>query len=157
MPASKLCFFLLLLCSFIHKPLQAQIRYAVDTTYHSDSSCKQVPLAYFQVKGKYPEKPGSLVKRANKALENIPFSPVNGYITYRMLISCKGVPVAYQLLQNDMNYKPAAFPKELVDALYYFVAGLKDWKPAIYNNEPVYYSAYLSFKISNGHVVEVAP
>lgn len=152
-------FYIMLLCLlFAGTACIAQVTYAVDTFFHDDGSCtKKAEGAYFQVRGKYPDRSDNLVRQANKALEKISAPGINGYITYRMRIGCKGVPVAYELLQNDMDYRPAQFPKELVDGLYDFVRSLKGWRIATYEKEPVMYRVYLSFKIRNGHVVQVSP
>lgn len=69
MPVNKRSFHILLLFSFIHLPLQAQIRHAVDTTYHFDSSCEEAPVARFQVKGKYLFAIGTT--EVNEAIKNL--------------------------------------------------------------------------------------
>lgn len=144
-----------LLC--LYQSAAAQERYAVDTAIHKDHSCPERIVAYFQLKGKYPESPRILVQKADSVLAPVRDPGINGYITYQLLVDCKGTPSAFRLLQTDAQYQPATFPKATVDALYFFVRGLKGWKPGHVRDQDVYYKAYLSFKIRNGHVVEVSP
>lgn len=146
-----------LLCLCQNTAAEAQERYAVDTVVHKDNHCPERIVAYFQLKGKYPESPRILTQKADSAIAPVRDAGINGYITYQLLIDCKGLPAAFRLLQTDAQYQPAAFPKATVDALYFFVKGLKNWKPGHARDEDLYYKAYLSFKIRNGHVVEVSP
>ena len=115
--------------------------------------------AYFQVKGKYPESPQTLVKWADSFLHATPGAPGNasGYITFRVLIDCEGKLAAVKLLQTDERYEPCFFPKAIVEGLYAFLKSLKGWKKAAAAGDPVNYAAYLSFKIGHGHVVQVSP
>jgi hypothetical protein len=141
--------------------LHAQDRpdYNIDTANHMHLSCAMRPVyAYFQVKGKYPESSQSLAGRADARLSgHKTYGDANGHVTFQVLIDCEGRLAAVKLLQTNARYDPCFFPKELVDELYSFLRSLKAWKPAVAAGGPVNYTAYLSFKLEGGHVVQVSP
>jgi hypothetical protein len=133
--------------------------YNIDTVRSFSPGCDTLPVrAYFQVKGKYPESPQTLARWADSAIRNHQMrDDARGYITFRVLIDCAGKLAAIKLLQTDERYEPHFFSKGLVDDLYAFLQSLKDWKKASAAGRPVNYYSYLSFKIEDGHVVQVSP
>jgi hypothetical protein len=133
--------------------------YHADTIRRFSPGCDTLPVyAYFQVKGKYPESSQSLAARAEAALSAHKRAPdANGHITFRVLIDCAGKMAGVRLLQTNTRYEPCQFPDRLVDGLYSFLRSLNHWKPAARAGRGVNYSAYLSFKIEGGHVVQVSP
>jgi len=156
-----IAFFWIGLADLMSPDLHAQTvpSYNIDTTRNFSPGCDTMPVyAYFQVKGKYPESSQTLTKWADSALHSGNISRgAGGYITFRVLIDCAGKLTAIRLLQTDEAYEPCFFPKELVEELYAFLQSLKSWKKATKGGRPVNYFSYLSFKIEEGHVVQVSP
>ena len=132
------------------------IIYDMDTISHLSADCKNEGYTFFEVKAKYPERSGHMARRADDALKGLQLSQ-SGYITFQLLIGCDAQPAKISLQQTSADYKPIEFPKEVVERLYHFVQRLDEWKPGVYEGKPVAYRTYLSFKIRNGHVAEVAP
>lgn len=140
-------------------PLQAQVvpSYRIDTATTFSPGCDTLPVyAYFQVKGKYPESAQTLVRWGDSSLHHVD-SSANGYVTFRVLIDCTGKLAGVKLLQTNEHYESVFFKQEIVEDLYAFVKSLHGWKAAIVKSGRVNYTAYLSFKIQNGHVVQVVP
>jgi hypothetical protein len=138
---------------------QERPRYDIDTGRSLSPGIDTLQTyPYFRVKGKYPESSQTLAKWANQALDghNLPDS-WRGYITFHLLIDCRGKIAAAELLQTNERFEPCFFPKNAVDDLYIFVRSLDGWRQAAMAGRPVNYLAYLSFKIENGHVVQVSP
>ena len=148
---------LFLIGLFFTVPIAAQIKYAVATETNLKAAWDTSVVEHWFVKGKYPESSEALVRKANIALSKLSPEDVSGYITYRMIISTEGQPEGWELLQTDNHYQSIQFSKALVDGLYFFVKDLKGWRKGVYNKRSVRYTTYLSFKIRNGHVVEVSP
>lgn len=150
---------LIILCyCLLSYGVNAQSQYAVDTAFRADTSCHAKFFPFWYTKAKRPESSRQLAQAADATIPaSARDTSQNGFINLQFVIDCKGIPSSYKLSQTDRHYNPIAYPQALVDALYYFVKGLKDWKPAVYEQKPVYYKAYLAFKIRNGHVVEVSP
>ena len=140
-------------------PLHAQPQYQIDSARSFSPGCDTLPVfTYFQVKGKYPESSQSLAARADAFLaDHKTATDANGYITFRILIDCAGKIAAVKLLQTTSGYEACQFPAALVDNLYVFLRSLKEWNRGTRNGRTVNYSAYLSFKIESGHVVQVSP
>ena len=132
------------------------IHYNIDTTFHRIAECKDGNAVFFEVKSKYPERSDHLARRADSALQGASLT-MNGYIIFQLVIDCNGKAAKITLQQTDAKYQPIQFPKEVVERLYGFVTGLKEWKKATLEGQPVYYRTYLSFKIRNGHVAAVSP
>lgn len=150
-------YFLLLSLIFCIASASAQSNYAVDAEPNLTKALDTSVLEHWFVKGKYPESSERLVLRANEALSKVKAPEASGYITYRMIIGVDGVLQSWELLQSDNSYMAVQFSAELVDALYHFVKDLKGWRKGIYEKRAVQYRTYLSFKIHNGHVLEVSP
>ena len=138
---------------------QGQQHYHADTLRSFSPGCDTLPVyAYFQVKGKYPESSQSLAGRADAVLSgHKTATDAYGHITFQVLIDCEGKIAAVKLLQTNTRYEQCQFPEQLVDGLYGFLRSLKGWKQATKAGRRVNYSAYLSFKIEGGHVVQVSP
>jgi hypothetical protein len=133
--------------------------YNIDTARRFSPGCDTLPVyAYFQVKGKYPESTQTLTRWADSAVrDHNAFGNANGYISFRVLIDCAGKLAAVKVLQADERYEPCFFPSALVEGLYTFIQSLKSWKKASSAGRPVNYFSYFSFKIEEGHVVQVSP
>ncbi len=135
------------------------VTYNLDTARAPGAGCDTLPvLAYFQVKGKYPESSQTLTRWADSTLWHS-FRPgdINGYITFRFMIDCHGQLTGVRLFQTNEKYEAGFFPKEIVERLYTFVRSLDGWKRGMARSRQVNYSAYLSFRIEHGHVVQTSP
>jgi hypothetical protein len=133
----------------------------MDTTSTRHSPCASAPMAhYYSVAGKYPRSSETLrqatqelLARRHRAYQG------SGYVTFRFLIDCAGQRLPrVQVLQTDATYQRYRFSPELVSELYGFLKTLTEWRTAKSpNGQAVNYSAYLSFKITDGKVVAIIP
>ena len=131
----------------------------MDTTSIRQSPCARAPLAhYYSVEGKYPRSSDTLLREAQAFLKQQKQAyRGSGYVTFRFIIDCAGHRLPRtQVLQTDASYERATFQPELLAALYAFLQTLTEWKVAK-GPSPTNYSAYLTFKLTDGQVVAVVP
>lgn len=149
---------MLMMTAMLAATARAQLNYAVDTALLRSDSCHARFVPYWSVKAKYPQSSRRLAALADSTIPAAARAGLpDGFINLQFVVSCQGITSGYRLSQTDAHYQPVAYPEAVVNALYFFVKALNRWKPAVYQQEPVYYKAYLAFKIRNGHVVEVSP
>lgn len=156
---------ILILSLLIQSNASAQKNYAfaydIDTTLIKGNSCDTFKtMEYFSVRGKYPESSHSLLQKVRKAVADYN-TPVrqNGFITFRFTVNCEGIPSAYKLFMTDEDYQTKEFDKELVQLLFRFIKGLKEWKSRPTNGRYTaeYYNYYLSFQLKDGKIISLAP
>lgn len=81
----------------------------------------------------------------------------SGYITVRFVVNCKGQTDRFRVLQVDRNYQSATFDSALVATVLGFTKGLTAWRPGEYQGAYYDYFQYLTFKITDGKVVDILP
>ena len=131
----------------------------MDTTRTVYNNCKEDPIYYYAVKGKYPMNSESLLKELHHFLQTKNNSYTgNGYITFRCRIGCDGKKGGrVQVLQTDELYKTTHFKKEFVNELYAFFKTMDKWPIVKIKEENVSYMTYITFKIKNGKVIAIIP
>jgi hypothetical protein len=127
----------------------------MDTASTRHSPCATAVMAhYYSVAGKYPRSSETL-RQAFLARQHRVYQG-SGYVTFRFLIDCAGQRLPR--VQTNAAYQRYRFSPELVGELYGFLKTLTEWRVAKGpNGQLVNYSAYLSFKITDGKVVAVIP
>lgn len=112
---------------------------------------------YYSVNAKYPVSSETLVKQVNKFTQSNPSQ--EGYITVRFFVNCKGEIGDFEVIEVNKQYERTQFNTAYVNEVLQFVKTLKNWKVPHYENTKFIaeYRSYLSFKVSNNKVVEVAP
>ena len=91
------------------------------------------------------------------ALQGARSASESGYITVRFVVNCEGETDRFRVLQIDKSYQPTEFHSELVEDLLSFSKRLTDWLPAEYQGNHYDYYQYLTFKITDGKVVDILP
>lgn len=84
-------------------------------------------------------------------------SKFSGLIRVRFIINCKGSSGRFRHLSMDYNYKEVEAPKDITDQLVSITKSLDKWKIKKYNDSPIDYYQYLSFKIESGIIVKILP
>lgn len=131
----------------------------MDTTSSHVAACAKAPVVrYYQVAGKYPRSPATLLHEAQAFLrERGGVYSGSGYVTFRFIIDCQGHrEPRTQVLETDRHYQRTTFAPELVAGLYAFLQTLTAWQVGK-APVPVRYITYLNFKVQDGKVVAVTP
>lgn len=132
----------------------------MDTTANIDTACKDWNLYYYQIKGKYPQASSTILKEVQQFLqhERVKYKG-SGYITFRFKIDCAGNRMQKtQVMQTNDKYQSCHFDKAFVNELYLFLNRLNHWKIAKDPKGNLYsYTAFISYKITDGKVVTVIP
>ncbi len=81
----------------------------------------------------------------------------SGYLNFRFLVTCEGKPGWFEIIQVDTNYNKTQFSEELVSQLLALTAQAKHWNIISFNDAPVDYYMYVSYKLQNGEIVEILP
>ncbi len=81
----------------------------------------------------------------------------NGFIRIRFVVNCKGETGRFRLLSSDQNFKPNSFSPKITNQLIEISKSLDDWKILPDTNNASDYYQYLSFKISDGQIIEILP
>jgi hypothetical protein len=84
-------------------------------------------------------------------------SKFSGLIRVRFIINCNGSSGRFRHLSMDYNYKEVEAPKNITDQLVSITKSLDNWNIKKYNDSPIDYYQYLSFKIENGKIVKILP
>jgi hypothetical protein len=81
----------------------------------------------------------------------------SGYITVRFVVNCKGESGRFRVEQQNTEFQPAELPADLVKDLLRLTKSLRGWQPATYEQREYDYYQYLTFKIDEGHLLEILP
>lgn len=81
----------------------------------------------------------------------------SGYLNFRFLVSCEGNPGWFETIQVDTDYKSTQFSKELVSKLLAITAESKHWNIISFDDKPVDYYMYVSYKLKDGEITEILP
>lgn len=115
-----------------------------------------LPL-YYSLNAKYPIASETLVQQVNKF--TLTTSSQNGYITVRFFVNCKGEIGDFEVIETNNQYESAVFGKAYINEIIQFIKTLKNWPIPNYPDTKFVaeYRSYLSFRISDGKVVEIIP
>ena len=81
----------------------------------------------------------------------------SGFVTIRFVVNCHGISGMYRVHQTDLLLTEFKFSSEIVDQLLNAMKNLKGWERAEFNGNFYDYYQYLTFKLINGKIVEIAP
>lgn len=81
----------------------------------------------------------------------------NGYITVRFMVNCEGKSGRFRVIELDQDYNKKEFDHSLVNQIVGTTQSLDGWKPGEYESKTYDYYQYLTFKISEGHIVNIMP
>ncbi len=81
----------------------------------------------------------------------------SGYLNFRFLVTCEGKAGWFETIQVDSNYKNTQFSKELVSQLQAITAKSENWKIISFDDKPVDYYMYVSYKLKDGEITEILP
>lgn len=102
------------------------------------------------------EKP-ALLAHFNKGFKPPKKSTETGFVTIRFIVNCEGKTGWFRVLGIDNAYQPKTFSAALVDQLLSLTKQLDGWMTGDYNGTTYDYYQYLTFKIQNGHIIEIMP
>jgi hypothetical protein len=131
-----------------------------DTTWTFSFKPDSVFVYYYNFRAKYPESSETLRAQASDYLTKTALHfKGSGYITFRFFIDSTGkILRRVEVLQTDEFYKEYSFEDGLIWILFDFVNTLHDWKPAkVPKDYPPFYINLLTFKIHEGHIVNIIP
>jgi len=81
----------------------------------------------------------------------------SGYLTFRFVINCKGDKGWYEIKQLGLDFNEKKFNSILVDQLLALTEDLGSWAPIRFGDTEFDSFIHLTFKISNGELVEILP
>lgn len=133
----------------------------MDTTRVLGPDCAPpFQIFYYQVKAKYPVSSTQLLRQSQEFIsEKKRIYSGNGYVTFRFFVNCEGIMSRVQVQQTNENYKAFHFQKEFVEDLYSYLQTMHKWKQnlQVQNLKNLNYTAFISFKITNGQIVNIIP
>lgn len=81
----------------------------------------------------------------------------SGYLNFRFLVNCEGKPGWFETIEVDTNYQKTQFSEELVSQLLALTAQAKHWNIIRFDEQPVDYYMYVSYKLKDGEITEILP
>jgi hypothetical protein len=81
----------------------------------------------------------------------------SGFLTIRFVVNCEGQTGRYRIQGMDNEYNPKNFSDELAAQLLNVTKQLDGWLAGEYEGRRFDYYQYLTFKIENGHLIEIMP
>jgi len=92
---------------------------------------------------------------------NIAFNTNNytdsGYLNFRFLVNCEGNAGWFEIIEMDLDLKEKPLNPKMVDELFKFTSKPSHWDVISYDNKPLNYYMYISYRIENGKVTEIIP
>lgn len=80
-----------------------------------------------------------------------------GLLTIRFLINCKGQSGMFRLHSNDLELNEFKFEDQITTQLLEIVQNLNAWEILNYQDKSYDYYQYLTFKIVDSEIKEIAP
>lgn len=90
-------------------------------------------------------------------LDTSQLSNESGYLTFRFVINCKGATGWFITEQTDLDFNPKEFTPNTVNHLLNITASLSEWRPTHVWGENRDSYAYLTYKMNDGHIIELLP
>jgi len=81
----------------------------------------------------------------------------SGYLNFRFLVSCEGHAGWFEIIQVDSNYNSTNFSQGLVSQLQALTAKSENWNIINFDDNPVDYYMYVSYKLKDGEITEILP
>jgi hypothetical protein len=107
----------------------------------------------FQYKGEKK----TLVRKFDEEYRLIKGEDQNGMIRIRFIVNCEGKAGRFRVLEADNKYQPKKFDTKIVNQLLTITKGLTGWVPMEYQDKPIDYYLYLTFKMEEGAIKEILP
>lgn len=113
----------------------------------------------------YGRNPGAY-KSGKDTLSTFIYSNINekysyfddsGYLTFRFVINCNGEAGQYIIEELGMDYKDKKMNAKFVSHIFDIVKSLGDWKPIEFEGYNYDSFIHLTFKVTNGKIVEILP
>ena len=79
------------------------------------------------------------------------------YLNFRFLVTCEGNSGWFETIQVDTAYAETQFSKELTSQLLELTAMPQNWNIISFDDGPVDYYMYVSYKLENGEIAEILP
>lgn len=86
-----------------------------------------------------------------------PVSDWDGYVSVRFVVNCDGETDRYRLSAMDYDYVEEPGQLEVNEGLLAAVRSMDGWMPKTYDEIPLPYYQYLTFRIAGGHITEILP
>lgn len=81
-----------------------------------------------------------------------------GFITIRFVINCEGESGRFRIYSVNTDLEEFTFNAEITNKLRIITSGLDSWEIKKFDDgNPMDYYQYLSFKIVEGQIIEIAP
>lgn len=80
-----------------------------------------------------------------------------GLLRIRFVVNCHGKAGRFRLLAMDQNYEEMDFSDTIVDQLLGLTKSYDAWRVLSYDSMESDYYFYVTFKLDDGHILEVLP
>lgn len=80
-----------------------------------------------------------------------------GMLTFRFVVNCEGKAGRFIAKGYGVSYQPMTFRSETIDHLYGILQKLNEWRPVVLQEESRDAYFYITFKISNGEIINILP
>ncbi|MFK7750394.1 MAG: hypothetical protein AB8B65_18525 [Kordia sp.] len=81
----------------------------------------------------------------------------SGYLNFRFLVNCEGKAGWFEIIQMNLNLEEKALNSEMVNTLLKITSNAENWNVITYEETPLNYYMYVSYRIENGKVTEIIP
>lgn len=81
----------------------------------------------------------------------------SGYLNFRFYVNCEGNPGWFETIEMNLDLEESPLDEAMVKALFEFTSKTKHWEAITYNDKPINYYMYISYRIENGKVTEIIP
>ncbi len=118
---------------------------------------KIFPYYYGRQTAEYAKGKDVLSNYFHEHYKNFGNTHESGFITFRFIINCKGEAGNYEIRQVGLDFKKKSFNRETVDYLFSLVKTLQDWNTVEFFGDKYDCFYHLTFKITNGELLEILP
>lgn len=88
---------------------------------------------------------------------SISFHGDNGYLTFRFIINCKGETGQFVIEELALDFTTSSMDKKFVNHIFEIVKSLDEWNPISFEGFDYDSFIHLTFKVTNGTIVEILP
>ena len=81
----------------------------------------------------------------------------SGFLTIRFVVNCDGVAGMYRVQQTNMSLQDFDFDDNIIDQLLAATKKLKGWRIADYQGNAYDYYQYLTYKLLDSKLIDIAP
>ncbi|MEO9511023.1 MAG: hypothetical protein ABJN84_08185 [Flavobacteriaceae bacterium] len=91
-----------------------------------------------------------------KTYENKGYSD-SGYLNFRFLVNCEGNPGWFEIIQMDLDLNERDLNKYMVRQLLTLTSKPEHWNTLSFDDNPINYYMYISYRIEDGEIFEILP